>query len=91
MSVVGPSGEQFELAFGDQRAVVTEVGGGLRAYSVGDRQLVDGYGADQMCPSGRGQPRTAAGRSVCPLDRVVTLAIRAGGDSMSDARRRRAL
>jgi galactose mutarotase-like enzyme len=53
--VVGPSGEQFEIAFGDQRAVVTEVGGGLRTYSVGDRQLVDGYDADQMCASGRGQ------------------------------------
>ena len=50
-----PSGEQFEIAFGDQRAVVTEVGGGLRAYSVGDRQLVDSYDAGEMCSSGRGQ------------------------------------
>jgi hypothetical protein len=25
-----PSGEQFEIAFDDQRAVVVEVGGGLR-------------------------------------------------------------
>ena len=53
--MVGPSGEQFEIAFGDQRAIVTEVGGGLRAYSVADRQLVDSYDADQMCASGRGQ------------------------------------
>src|SRR4051812_38791412 len=51
----GPSGEQFEIAHGDQRAVVTEVGGGLRVYSQGDRQIVDGFGADELCPSGRGQ------------------------------------
>jgi aldose 1-epimerase len=50
-----PSGEQLEIAFGDQRAVVTEVGGGLRTYDVGDRQVIDGYGADEMCSSGRGQ------------------------------------
>jgi aldose 1-epimerase len=45
----------LEIAFGDQRAVVTEVGGGLRTYDVGDRQVIDGYGADEMCSSGRGQ------------------------------------
>jgi aldose 1-epimerase len=50
-----PSGEQFEIAFGDQRAVVTEVGGGLRTYDVGDRRIVDGYEADEMCSAGRGQ------------------------------------
>jgi aldose 1-epimerase len=50
-----PSGEQYELAFEDQRAVVTEVGGGLRMYDVGDRQVVDGYGVDEMCSAGRGQ------------------------------------
>jgi aldose 1-epimerase len=55
MTGVLPSGAQLELRFEDQRAVVTEVGGGLRVYSVGDRELVDGYGADQMCASGRGQ------------------------------------
>jgi aldose 1-epimerase len=50
-----PSGEQFEIAFEDQRAVVTEVGGGLRTYDVDDRQVIDGYGADEMCSAGRGQ------------------------------------
>ena len=50
-----PSGKQFELAHGDQRAVVVEVGGGLRSYSAGGRELLDGYGADEMCASGRGQ------------------------------------
>ena len=33
-----PSGEQFEIAFEDQRAVVVEVGGGLRTYTVDDRE-----------------------------------------------------
>lgn len=50
-----PSGEQFELAHGDQRAVAVEVGGGLRRYSVAGRELLDGYGEEAMCTSGRGQ------------------------------------
>ena len=38
-----PSGEQFEIAFEDQQAVVVEVGGGLRTYTVGGgRDVVDG-------------------------------------------------
>jgi aldose 1-epimerase len=52
---VEPSGEQVELAFGEQRAVVVGVGAGLRTYSVGGRAVIDGYGADELCPSGRGQ------------------------------------
>jgi aldose 1-epimerase len=52
---VPPSGEQFEIAFEDQRAVVVEVGGGLRTYSVDGRDVLDGYGLDEEAPSGRGQ------------------------------------
>ncbi len=55
MAAISPSGEQIELALGDQRAVVVEVGGGLRAYSAGGRDVLDGYSDDEMCPSGRGQ------------------------------------
>ena len=55
MRVIAPSGEQIEIAFGDQRAVVVEVGGGLRSYSAGDSELLDGYEASEMCTSGRGQ------------------------------------
>ncbi len=54
-TVVTPSGEQFEIAFDDQRAIVTEVGAGLRIYAVDDRAILDGYGADEMSSSGRGQ------------------------------------
>ena len=49
--MTNPSGEQFELRAGDQRLVVVEVGGGIRAW---DGVLL-GYGADEMCAAGRGQ------------------------------------
>jgi galactose mutarotase-like enzyme len=49
--VIAPSGEQITIAAGDQQAVVVEVGGGLRSYSAGGRELVDGYSADEMNPS----------------------------------------
>jgi aldose 1-epimerase len=50
-----PSGEQFDLSFDDQRAVVTEVGAGLRTYSAAGGEILDGYAADELAPSGRGQ------------------------------------
>jgi aldose 1-epimerase len=53
--VIAPSGEQIEIAFEDQRAVIVEVGGGLRSYSYAGRDVLDGYGADEMCSAGRGQ------------------------------------
>jgi aldose 1-epimerase len=54
-AVIAPSGEQIEITAGDQHAVVVEVGGGLRSYSAGGRELVDGYKANEMSSSGRGQ------------------------------------
>lgn len=53
--MITPSGKQNTIARGDQRAVIVEVGGGLRSYSAGGRELIDGYGADEMSSSGRGQ------------------------------------
>jgi aldose 1-epimerase len=53
--MVAPSGHQIEIAFGDQRAVVVEVGAGLRTYSVGEMDFLDGYAQSEMCSSGRGQ------------------------------------
>jgi aldose 1-epimerase len=55
MSGIAPSGEQLEIELGDQRAVVVEVGAGLRAYSVGGRAVVNGYAVDEMATAGRGQ------------------------------------
>jgi aldose 1-epimerase len=50
-----PSGAQIEIASGDQRAVVVEVGGGLRSYSAAGSDVLDGYAAEEMCGAGRGQ------------------------------------
>lgn len=55
MSPGSPSGQQFVLTFGDQRAVVTEVGAGLRTYTVAERDVIDGYREDEMCSIARGQ------------------------------------
>jgi aldose 1-epimerase len=52
---VAPSGEQIEISFEDQLAVVTEVGAGLRTYVAGGREVLDGYSPDQLAQSGRGQ------------------------------------
>jgi aldose 1-epimerase len=50
-----PSGQQFALAAGEQRATVTEVGAGLRKYCFSGRDVLDGYEPEEMCKSGRGQ------------------------------------
>ena len=48
-----PSGEQYEISFREQRAVVTEVGATLRHYVVGGRDVVRGFDAD-VFEDGRG-------------------------------------
>jgi aldose 1-epimerase len=50
-----PSGRQIELVFGDQRAVVVEVGGGLRSYRASGADVLDGYSRDDICNGARGQ------------------------------------
>ncbi len=50
-----PTGVQYELRHGEQRAVVTEVGAALRAYEVGGRAFVDGFAAEAIPTGGRGQ------------------------------------
>ncbi len=50
-----PSGNQFEIRSGDTVATVVEVGGALRELTVGGRQLLDGYSADEVCVGARGQ------------------------------------
>jgi galactose mutarotase-like enzyme len=51
-----PSGKQFELESGGQRATVVEVGGGLRDYRVADRPVLDGFSTAEPADGGRGQP-----------------------------------
>jgi len=50
-----PSGQQFQIRYGDQVAVVTEVGATIRQYGIGDRPVLDGFGPDEVCSGGRGQ------------------------------------
>jgi aldose 1-epimerase len=49
------SGNEIELLADDQRAVLDEVGGGIRSYTARGREVLDGYPAGQPSPSGRGQ------------------------------------
>ncbi|WP_300010412.1 aldose 1-epimerase family protein [Pseudonocardia sp.] len=63
-----PTGEQFEIRSGDTRAVVTEVGAGLRAFDVAGRPCVETFEVDARPPRGAGAVlvpwpnRTAGGR-----------------------------
>lgn len=52
---LAPSGAQWTITSGDHHAVVVEVGGGLRAYRIGDQEILDGYAETELCPGGAGQ------------------------------------
>jgi aldose 1-epimerase len=49
-----PSGRQFVLELGNQRVTVTEVGAGLRTFTVSGEAVLDGYGERDMCDVCRG-------------------------------------
>ena len=53
--MTNPTGEQYEITSGDQRAVVTELGAALRVYAVGGRDVLLGFGEDEVIKGGRGQ------------------------------------
>ncbi|MCK9893685.1 aldose 1-epimerase family protein [Frankia sp. AgB32] len=55
MTALAPSGRQAKLVYDDSSVIITEVGGGLREYRVGDRAILDGYDATAMASRGRGQ------------------------------------
>jgi aldose 1-epimerase len=54
--MVPPSGQQFEIAHGEQRATIVEVGGGLREYLHGDRDVLHPYALDAVCDGAHGAP-----------------------------------
>lgn len=54
--MVLPSGEQFEIESGDHRVTLVEVGGGIRSYTCGGRDVLDGYPPAEMCTGARGTP-----------------------------------
>ena len=53
--VSAKSGTQWAIEADGHRAVVVEVGGVLRHYSVGDTQVLDGFEADELSPASAGQ------------------------------------
>lgn len=52
---VAASGEQYPITAGDVVAVAVELGGGLRDLRRGERPILDGYPAGEMCDGARGQ------------------------------------
>ena len=50
-----PSGAQYEISRGRQRAAVTEVGATLRAYTVNGKDVIDGFPVAGQSSGGRGQ------------------------------------
>jgi aldose 1-epimerase len=50
------SGKQFEIASGDQHAVIVEVGGGIREYTHRGRPVLDPYPPDAMADGAHGAP-----------------------------------
>ena len=54
-AALAASGEQHEIASGNQVAVITEVGATLRTYTVGGQAVLDGFSTSEMATGGRGQ------------------------------------
>ncbi len=51
-----PSGQQYVMRHGDQEVTVVEVGGGIRSYRVGDRDVLQPYAEGAMCDGAHGAP-----------------------------------
>lgn len=52
---LAPSGAQHRLVHGDQEAVITEVGATARRLRLRGWDVLDGFGAGEMCSGARGQ------------------------------------
>ncbi|MBA2695126.1 MAG: aldose 1-epimerase family protein [Actinobacteria bacterium] len=63
-----PTGAQYEIRHRHDHAILTEVGAGIRTYTIDGTDILDGYGPDQPCDDARGQllipwpNRVASGR-----------------------------
>lgn len=51
-----PSGAQYPISHGDQQAVIVEVGGGIRSYRRGNRDVLQPYDVAEMCDGAHGTP-----------------------------------
>jgi aldose 1-epimerase len=53
---IAPSGRQYQIELGGQRAVVVEVGGGVREYEVDGRPVFDPFPVGSMADGAHGMP-----------------------------------
>ncbi len=56
MTAVAPSGEQFAIAHGEQRATIVEVGAGVREYEAAGRAVLEPYPLEAICDGAHGAP-----------------------------------
>jgi len=49
------TGAQYEISAGGYRAIITELGAGLRQFTHGDQPVISDYGPDELPPAGAGQ------------------------------------
>lgn len=49
------TGDQWVIGHGHQRAIITEIGATLRAFTLGDRPVLEGFGPEEWSHGGRGQ------------------------------------
>jgi aldose 1-epimerase len=54
--MIPPSGEQYEITYGQQRATVVEVGGAIREFYVGERRVLDPFPLDAIADGAHGNP-----------------------------------
>lgn len=52
---VSPTGAQWVIGHGRQELVVTEIGATLRSYTLGERDVLQGFGPTEWSHAGRGQ------------------------------------
>jgi hypothetical protein len=50
-----PSGDQFAIAYADAQVQISQVGATLRHFTVGGRNVIDGFAVDERATDGRGQ------------------------------------
>jgi aldose 1-epimerase len=50
-----PSGDQFAIAYADAQVEVSQVGATMRTFTVGGRNVIDGFAIDERATDGRGQ------------------------------------
>lgn len=55
-TVAPPSGRQYSIRIGRQRATIVEVGGGIREYEVAGRRVLDPYSPGAMADGAHGAP-----------------------------------